>query len=112
MSDPAIEVTENRSEHRYDITVDGEQAGFSAYRDVESRSGSADQRILYHTVVEDSFEGRGLASQLTRGAIEQAVAQGYRIVPLCPYVKNWVQKHAEYADSIDAVTPDHLALFS
>lgn len=129
MSDPVIEVTDNPAEHRYVITLDGAPAGFSAYRDTEapgvggSGSGEGDasgegasgpvrQRILYHTVIDEAFSGQGLASRLTRDAIAAAVAEGYRIVPLCPYVKAWVGKHDDFAAHVDRVSAHHLALFS
>lgn len=129
MSDPVIEVTDNPAEHRYDITLDGAPAGFSAYRDTEapgvggSGSGEGDasgegasgpvrQRILYHTVIDEAFSGQGLASRLTRDAIAASVTEGYPVVPLCPYVKAWVGKHDEFADHVDPVSSAHLALFS
>ncbi|MGW9827285.1 uncharacterized protein ACUXNS_002304 [Brevibacterium pityocampae] len=129
MSDPVIEVTDNPAEHRYDITVDGAPAGFSAYRDTTAPRGGgsgsgegdapgggssdpAQQRILYHTVIDEAFSGRGLASRLTRDAIAASVTEGYRVVPLCPYVKSWVGKHDEFADHVDPVSSAHLALFS
>lgn len=129
MSDPVISVTDDPAEHRYEITVDGAPAGFSAYRDTEApraggrgaragdapgegASGPVRQRILYHTVIDDAFSGQGLASRLTRDAIAAAVAEGSRIVPLCPYVKSWVGRHDEFADHVDPVSSTHLALFS
>ncbi|GAA4284020.1 GNAT family N-acetyltransferase [Brevibacterium daeguense] len=109
MSDE-ITVSDNPDESRYDIFVDGTHAGFSAYRDTDV--ADAPQRILHHTEIDDEFGGRGLASTLTRKAISSAVADGRRVVPVCPYVKSWVEKHDDFADDIDPVTSGHLALFS
>ncbi|MBM6623360.1 N-acetyltransferase [Micrococcaceae bacterium RIT802] len=104
-----MDVTLNTAQHRYDITVDGKTAGSSSYRDTEA-SGTA-QRILFHTVVDDEFGGRGLASTLTREAIRQSVESGFRVVPMCPYVKKWTTTHDDFADHIDPVTSTHVALF-
>lgn len=108
--DETIDVTLNTARHRYDITVDGQAVGSSSYRDTDE-SGAA-QRILYHTVIDEAFGGRGLASTLTREAIRQSVEAGFHVVPMCPYVKKWTTSHDEFAADIDPVTSAHLALFS
>lgn len=108
--DETIDVTLDTARHRYDITVDGQAAGSSSYRDTDD--AGAPQRILHHTVIDDAFGGRGLASTLTREAVRQAVDEGFRVVPMCPYVKKWTTTHDDFAEHIDQVTPEHLALFS
>lgn len=102
-------VTHNPEQRRYEITVDGQMAGFSEYLD--TRADGTPQRILYHTEIGDDFGGQGLASTLTREAIGQAVAEGLRVVPMCPYVAKWVERHDDHAGHIDRVTREHLALF-
>ena len=62
--DDAVEVREDPDRHRFDILVGGRQAGFSLYTSVSE--DDADQRIFYHTVIDDDFGGRGLAGVLTR----------------------------------------------
>src|SRR5699024_4041048 len=80
---PDVNLTPEES--RYEITRDGQLAGFSQYRGTETE-GTA-QRILFHTEVGKAFGGRGLASALTREAIGQAVSEGKRVVPMCSYVQ-------------------------
>ncbi|WP_417219306.1 GNAT family N-acetyltransferase [Arthrobacter sp.] len=105
----AIDVTPNTAQHRYDITVDGQAAGSSSYRDTED--AGTPQRILYHTLIDDAFGGRGLASVLTREAIRQSVDAGFRVVPMCPYVVKWTTTHDDFAEHIDPVSSAHTALF-
>ncbi|MFH8755767.1 GNAT family N-acetyltransferase [Streptomyces atroolivaceus] len=88
--------------HRYEILVDGEGAGFTAYRD---RDG---QRVFFHTEIDDAFAGRGLASVLVREALSDVRSSGGRIVPVCPYVAKFLKKHEEFADLTDPVTPEIL----
>src|SRR5690554_3435443 len=80
-----VTVRDNPDESRFDVFVEEALAGFSMYE--ELGEGSARQRIFHHTEVFDAFGGRGLAGILTREALQSSVRAGYRIVPVCPYVK-------------------------
>lgn len=96
------------SEPRYEIFVDGSgtPAGYTYLHDVETRG--VQQRIFPHTEVKDEFSGHGLASTLVRRALDASIAGGFRIVPVCPYVKSWLQRHPEYQEHVDPATPEHL----
>jgi predicted GNAT family acetyltransferase len=98
-----ITVRDNPDKGRFDILVDDAHAGFSMYMDLGEM-----QRIFYHTVVFDEFEGRGLASTLTRTALSTSVQAGHRIVAVCPYVKKWLSLHHDFDDATDPVGPEHL----
>lgn len=54
--------------------------------------------IADHTGVPSQHGGKGIAGQLVRALIAAARKAGVKIVPLCPYVKAWAQKHPEEAD--------------
>ena len=45
---------------------------------------------------------------LVREALKDSVAAGFRIVPVCPYVKQWTQKHDDVAGDVDQARPEHL----
>ncbi|MEV8456338.1 GNAT family N-acetyltransferase [Streptomyces sp. NPDC052095] len=97
---PVVERVDAR--HRYTIQADGEPAGFTVYRDRDK------QRVFYHTEIDDAFAGRGLASVLVTAALEDVRNSGMRIVPVCPYVAKYLQKHDGFADITDPVTPEIL----
>lgn len=102
MNETAPTVERVDIEHRYAILVDGERAGFTAYRD------RGDQRVFYHTEVDKAFARQGLAGQLVQEALEDARESGKRIVPVCPYVARFIKRHSEFEDAADPVTPDVL----
>ncbi|MEU4149160.1 GNAT family N-acetyltransferase [Streptomyces sp. NPDC026659] len=102
MTQPTPTVERNDARHRYEILVDGERAGLTAYLDRE------DQRVFHHTEVDDAYAGQGLASRLVQEALTDVRAAGKRIVPVCPYVAKFLERHAEFADITDEVTPDVL----
>ncbi|WP_181794453.1 GNAT family N-acetyltransferase [Streptomyces sp. WELS2] len=99
-TEPTVERRDDR--HRYEILVAGERAGLTAFRD------RGEQRVFYHTEIDDAFAGRGLAAQLVAQALADVRAQGKRIVPVCPYVAKYLTKHHEFADITDPVTPEVL----
>ncbi|MGW0998832.1 GNAT family N-acetyltransferase [Streptomyces sp. NPDC002520] len=104
MSQPSVAPTVERvdAKNHYEILVDGERAGLTAYRD------RGDQRVFYHTEVDEAFAGQGLAAILVQEALTDVRAAGKRIVPVCPYVAKFLKKHDEFADITDSVTPDVL----
>lgn len=80
--------------------------GLIDYVDVPVTDGN--QRVLFHTEVSPDYAGQGLASQLAQGAVDDVVANGYSIVPVCPYVAGWLPKHPEYAENTVAPTDAHI----
>jgi predicted GNAT family acetyltransferase len=88
-------VTDNPDRDRFEITVDGELAGFVQYL----RRGH--RLIFFHTEIEPAFEGRGLGSALAKGALDAARAADEPVVPLCPFIGGWIDRHPEYADVVD-----------
>ncbi|WP_320773103.1 GNAT family N-acetyltransferase [Streptomyces sp. CRN 30] len=104
MNEPSAAPTVERvdARHRYEISVDGRRAGFTQYRD------RGDQRVFFHTEIDEAFAGQGLASRLVRQAIADIEETGKRIVAVCPYWAKYLTKHGEFADLVDPVTPDVL----
>ena len=88
------QVTHNQDEKRYEIHVDGILAGWV----VADEQG--DVVTLPHTEVLEQFEGQGLASQLVSGALDDLRVRGKKVVPECPYVSRFVDKHPDYADLV------------
>ncbi|GAB3179740.1 GNAT family N-acetyltransferase [Micromonospora palomenae] len=53
-----------------------------------------------HTEVDPQFEGRGLGSTLARAVMDDARARGRTVVPICPFLAEWLGKHPEYDDIV------------
>ena len=51
---------------------------------------------LTHTEVPSALEGKGVGSSLVRLALDDIERQQLRLVPLCPFVAGYVQKHPEW----------------
>ena len=89
-------VVDDAGAHRFEVRVDGAVAGYAEYR---RRGGAV---AFTHTVVDEAFEGRGLGSVLARGALDAVRAEGLAVLPFCPFIRSWIQRHPEYADLVPA----------
>lgn len=106
-SEATTTVADAPDNHRFEITTDGQSAGFTEYLDT-SLNG-IDVRIFYHTEIDEKFGGRGFAGTLVQSALTSTRPTGRRIVPVCPYVRKFVGKHQEFDDVVEPVTREALA---
>jgi hypothetical protein len=56
--------------------------------------------VLVHTEVPPALEGRGYASRLARTALDFARAHSLHVVPQCPFVKTYIQRHPDYDELV------------
>jgi uncharacterized protein len=77
---------------RFVADVDGKTA-YITYR--EPNRGVLE---LDHTYVPREHRGGGIASQLTVHALEYARERGYRVVPSCPFVAAYIERHPQYRE--------------
>jgi len=85
------EVVNNEAEQRFELAVGGATAAAS-YRLENGRIS------FTHTVVPEELEGQGIGSRLVRGALDQARAEGLKVVPICAFVKHYIERHPDYQD--------------
>jgi uncharacterized protein len=93
----------DREPGEFTIAVDGKKVGLTQTVDI------GEQRVFPHTEVDEAYGGRGLATVLIGEALARTKAEGMRIVPVCPTVVSYVEKHPEYADVVDQPTREILA---
>jgi predicted GNAT family acetyltransferase len=98
-SESSIELTRSDGQSRYEAHVDGVLAGFAEFI-------SAKQLVVMtHTEVDTAFEGQGVGSALARFALDDVRGRDLSVLPLCPFVKGWIERHREYADLVHGVRP-------
>ncbi|GAA0966272.1 GNAT family N-acetyltransferase [Actinocorallia libanotica] len=84
-------ITDNPAESRYEIFTDeGALAGFSTY------TRRDDHLVFWTTEISAGFEGHNLGGALVRGALEDIRARGLKVVPRCPYVLEYLERHLEF----------------
>jgi uncharacterized protein len=70
---------------------DHEQIGEITYQDAGDGV-----MIIDHTGVDNAYRGHGLAAELVKQAVEVALRDNKKIVPLCPYAHKEFVRHEEY----------------
>ena len=82
-------VTDNESESRFELHLNGDLAGWIDYR----RSG--DVVALTHAEVLPELRNRGLGEQMVRDALADLEQRGLRPQAVCPFVRAYVRRHPE-----------------
>lgn len=84
-----ITTTDAPERRRYEARVDGELAAIADYI-------PTDELIAFtHTEVLSGFEGKGVASALIRAALDDVRAKDLKVLPVCPFVSQYLQRHPE-----------------
>lgn len=61
-------------------------------------SASQNLWIIDHTLVEEEYGGQEIATRLVEKIVQEARAQGIKIIPLCPFAKREFDHKEEYRD--------------
>jgi uncharacterized protein len=94
MMEAMVEVSDVPDENRFVVKVDGAVAGFLRYR------LQGDQFVAVHTEIDPAFSGQGLGGTLVTNVLDNVRDTGLRLLPLCPFVKGFLEKHPEYNDLV------------
>lgn len=79
---------------KYIAKIEGE----SASGHLEWEAGDQGIRVATHTIVPKEIGGRGIAALLVKRLMEDARAQGFKVVPQCWYVAKKLDEKPEWAD--------------
>ena len=84
-------VAHDQERSRFSIDVDGEPA-------VADYTQEGDTIMLTHTVVPRSARGQGIGDELAKAAFEYARSNDLKVVPVCPFMRTFADRHDEYTD--------------
>jgi predicted GNAT family acetyltransferase len=54
----------------------------------------------YRTFVPPALRGRGIASSITGAALRYARDAGLKVIPTCPFVASYIERHPELKDIV------------
>lgn len=86
-----ILVEDNPARHRFEILVDDGLAGFATYR---ITPGTV---VVTHTEIDPAYRGQGAGDALAHGLLTQIGERGERVVPQCPFIAAYIERHPEFA---------------
>ena len=89
----AASVRDNKDKSRFELDV-GREMAFANYRLTPSAV------IITHTETPRALRGRGLASELVKGALELIRRDGRKVIAGCGFVVDYLDKHPEDADLV------------
>ena len=92
MSDHVVTREHGETKGRFVIRKDGDEA------ELTYSITTPTLIIADHTGVPDNFRGTGAGLALVEALVAAARADGFKVVPLCPFVNATRKKHPEWAD--------------
>ena len=89
-------VVDNRQAGRFELRVDGAAAGFLTYE-------RHDGRVTLTDITTDLRRaGQGLGLILVRKVLDAIGAEGGSVLPVCPFVRDFIHRHPVYLDLVPA----------
>lgn len=85
-----LDIRHNEAAQRFEARVEGWLCRCD-YRRVDA------VLQLVHTEVPPVLEGRGIAAQLVKAALDYAEGEGLKVQPRCSYVLAYLRRHPERA---------------
>ena len=85
-------IRNNTAESRWEIVEDDVLAGFAEYED------TGELVVFTHTEILPGNEGKGIAGALIKEAMDDIRARETLVLPICPFVQAWIDKHLDYQD--------------
>lgn len=73
------------------IYIDDENGKILA--EIEFEKLADNKYNIYHTFVDESLRGQGIASKLVEAAINEIKVRGGEVQAKCSYAKAWLEKH-------------------
>lgn len=86
----AVQVIDNREASRYEMTIDGVEAGFIDYQLSDSVI------VMSYIEIDPAFGGQGFGRRLVQWALDDARSRELSVVPACPFIADYVRTHPEY----------------
>ena len=84
-------VRDNKAQSRFELDVEGSVA-FANYRLAPLAV------IITHTETPRALRGRGIASQLVKGALDLIRADGRKVIASCGFVVDYLRKNPQFSD--------------
>ena len=86
-----MDIVRNSQQNRFETTRDG-QLSIAQYEQ------SGDQMTITHVIVAPALRGQGVGSALAQFIVQTAREQNLKIVPQCPFMAAYFERHPDQSD--------------
>lgn len=86
-----LAIQHNIKQHRFETTVNN----ITAFVEYNLFNNGIN---FTHTEVPVGLEGKGIGSGLAKFVLDYAVSEHLKIMPLCPFIKAYIDRHPEYQE--------------
>jgi predicted GNAT family acetyltransferase len=97
-------LVDNRQASRFELLAHGEVAGFLTYERV------GDLVSLTEISTDLRWVGQGLGLILVRQALDAVGAEGCSVLPVCPFVRDFIRRHPVYLNLVPPEERDRFEL--
>lgn len=101
---PEFTVQDNTNTGSYDAVADNRVVGMIVYRRYDTRI------VFTHTIVDNDYRGKGIATRLVAGALEDVAAKGLTLTNYCTFVADYIADHPTYKTLLDPHFPGGAAV--
>lgn len=89
-----LDIRHDPQARKYYALIDGQEA-LLQYSEAGDRTLN-----FWRTFVPVPLRGKGIADEIVRHALEDALEKGYRIVPSCWFVDVYIRRHTRYQNMV------------
>jgi len=86
-----LEIKHNPAENRFETWIDGQLSKLDYLED-------GDTIVMMHVGVTPEHRGQGVAGKITQVALDYAAGKSLRVIPMCSYVRVYIQRHPVYSE--------------
>jgi len=92
-----LEVTHNPAENRFETWIDGQLSKLDYML-------NDDTIVMMHVGVNPAHRGQGVAGRITQVALDYAAEKSLRVIPMCSYVRAYINRNPDYLELIKQPT--------
>lgn len=89
----SLELVKDENTGRFEMRV-GEYLPFIEYTE------KGEDLVLLHTEVPPELEGKGVGTAIIEKTLQYILKNNYNLVPLCPFVIAYINRHPEWKTSL------------
>lgn len=82
-------IIDNKEKNRFELHHDGHIA-------IAEYIMAPGKIVFTHTEVPVELEGKGIGSALAKFALDAVSKTDLKVVPMCPFIKAYIERHKEY----------------